>query len=40
MEAKFLVDAKNSGCIQLSGHKSVGGCRASFYNGMPLEGVQ
>jgi phosphoserine aminotransferase len=35
----FLAGAKNSGLLQLKGHKSVGGMRASLYNAMPLEGV-
>lgn len=36
----FLADARDSGLLQLKGHKSVGGMRASIYNAMPLEGVQ
>jgi phosphoserine aminotransferase len=36
----FLAAAKDSGLLQLKGHKSVGGMRASIYNAMPLEGVQ
>lgn len=36
----FLVGAKEAGLLQLKGHKSVGGMRASIYNAMPLEGVQ
>jgi phosphoserine aminotransferase len=32
--------AKARGLLQLKGHKSVGGMRASIYNAMPLEGVQ
>jgi phosphoserine aminotransferase len=36
----FLADAKAAGLLQLKGHKSVGGMRASIYNAMPLEGVQ
>ena len=36
----FLVGAKARGLLQLKGHKSVGGMRASIYNAMPLEGVQ
>ncbi|GAB1393356.1 3-phosphoserine/phosphohydroxythreonine transaminase [Rhodocyclaceae bacterium] len=36
----FLAEAKAAGLIQLKGHKSVGGMRASIYNAMPLEGVQ
>jgi len=36
----FLTGAKAAGLLQLKGHKSVGGMRASLYNAMPLEGVQ
>ncbi|MDR7296588.1 phosphoserine aminotransferase [Pelomonas aquatica] len=36
----FLAEAKDRGLLQLKGHKSVGGMRASIYNAMPLEGVQ
>ena len=36
----FLAGAKDRGLLQLKGHKSVGGMRASIYNAMPLEGVQ
>ncbi|WP_284616472.1 3-phosphoserine/phosphohydroxythreonine transaminase [Aquabacterium humicola] len=36
----FLAAAKDRGLLQLKGHKSVGGMRASIYNAMPLEGVQ
>ena len=36
----FLTEAKERGLLQLKGHKSVGGMRASIYNAMPLEGVQ
>lgn len=36
----FLADAKAAGLLQLKGHKSVGGMRASLYNAMPLEGAQ
>ncbi len=36
----FLAEAKAAGLLQLKGHKSVGGMRASIYNAMPLEGVQ
>jgi phosphoserine aminotransferase len=36
----FLAEAKERGLLQLKGHKSVGGMRASIYNAMPLEGVQ
>jgi phosphoserine aminotransferase len=36
----FLAGAKEAQLLQLKGHKSVGGMRASIYNAMPLEGVQ
>ena len=36
----FLAGAKQRGLLQLKGHKSVGGMRASIYNAMPIEGVQ
>ena len=36
----FLAGAKTRGLLQLKGHKSVGGMRASIYNAMPIEGVQ
>lgn len=36
----FLVGARAHGLLQLKGHKSVGGMRASIYNAMPIEGVQ
>ena len=36
----FLSGAKDAGLLQLKGHKSVGGMRASIYNAMPLAGVQ
>ncbi|MEO5659533.1 MAG: 3-phosphoserine/phosphohydroxythreonine transaminase [Polaromonas sp.] len=36
----FLAGAKARGLLQLKGHKSVGGMRASIYNAMPLAGVE
>ncbi len=36
----FLSQAREAGLLQLKGHKSVGGLRASLYNAMPIEGVQ
>ncbi|MCX6558324.1 MAG: 3-phosphoserine/phosphohydroxythreonine transaminase [Candidatus Aminicenantes bacterium] len=39
-EEKFVNDAKKEGFIGLKGHRSVGGCRASIYNAMNLEGVK
>ncbi len=38
--AAFLNATKAAGLLQLKGHKSVGGMRASIYNAMPIEGVQ
>jgi phosphoserine aminotransferase len=39
LEEKFLGEAKALGLVELKGHRSVGGFRASIYNAMPLEGV-
>jgi phosphoserine aminotransferase len=36
----FIAGAKTAGLLQIKGHKSVGGMRASIYNALPLEGVQ
>jgi phosphoserine aminotransferase len=40
LDEAFLKGAKDAGMVQLKGHRSVGGMRASIYNAMPLEGVQ
>ena len=40
LEKKFITDGAARGLIGLKGHRSVGGCRASIYNAMPLEGVE
>ncbi len=40
LDESFLKSAKSAGLIQLKGHRSVGGMRASVYNAMPVEGVQ
>jgi len=37
---KFLQEAQKVKLFTLAGHRSVGGCRASLYNGMPLDGVE
>lgn len=37
---RFLAEAARAGFLQLEGHRSVGGCRASIYNAMPEEGVR
>jgi len=39
LEEKFINEAKKEGFIGLKGHRSVGGCRASIYNAMGLDGV-
>ena len=40
MDAKFVAAATEAGFVNLKGHRSVGGMRASIYNAMPLEGVE
>jgi phosphoserine aminotransferase len=40
LEKQFLQEAQAHGLHELKGHRSVGGCRASIYNAMPIEGVQ
>jgi len=40
LDAEFLKGAQERSMIQLKGHRSVGGMRASIYNAMPIEGVQ
>ncbi len=40
LDGKFIKEAKAKGFINLKGHRSVGGMRASIYNAMPLEGVE
>ncbi|WP_295623570.1 3-phosphoserine/phosphohydroxythreonine transaminase [uncultured Nitrosomonas sp.] len=40
LDEEFLKQASNNGLIQLKGHRSVGGMRASIYNAMPIEGVE
>ena len=40
LDAKFVAEAKKAGFVNLKGHRSVGGMRASIYNAMPIEGVQ
>ena len=40
LEKKFLAEAKAAGFVGLAGHRSVGGCRASAYNAVPLEACQ
>ena len=40
LDEPFLKGALERGMVQLKGHRSVGGMRASIYNAMPLEGVK
>lgn len=40
LEARFLSEAKANGLVNLEGHRSVGGVRASIYNALPTESVQ
>ncbi len=40
LDEPFLKGAKERGLLQLKGHRSVGGMRASIYNAMPIEGVR
>ena len=40
MDAKFVKEAGERGFINIKGHRSVGGMRASIYNAMPYEGVE
>jgi len=40
LEKQFLAEAKAAGFIGLNGHRSVGGCRASTYNAVPLEACE
>ncbi len=40
LDAKFVKEATAAGLINIKGHRSVGGMRASIYNAMPYEGVQ
>jgi phosphoserine aminotransferase len=40
LDERFLSESKKHGLIQLKGHRSVGGMRASIYNAMPMAGVQ
>ncbi|MFF2795069.1 3-phosphoserine/phosphohydroxythreonine transaminase [Lysinibacillus xylanilyticus] len=40
LEKQFLAEAKEAGFVGLNGHRSVGGCRASTYNAVPLEACE
>ena len=40
LDAKFVREATEAGFVNLKGHRTVGGMRASIYNAMPIEGVE
>ena len=40
LDKKFVAEATAAGFVNLKGHRSVGGMRASIYNAMPVEGVE
>ena len=40
LDKKFIAEAKAAGFINIKGHRSVGGMRASIYNAMPIEGCE
>ena len=40
MEKKFVAEAAAAGFVNLKGHRTVGGMRASIYNAMPVEGIE
>ena len=40
LDAKFVKEAETAGFVNLKGHRSVGGMRASIYNAMPIAGVE
>ena len=40
LETRFLVEAANANLVNLKGHRSVGGIRASIYNALPTSSVE
>jgi phosphoserine aminotransferase len=40
LDAKFVKEATAAGLVNIKGHRTVGGMRASIYNAMPIEGVE
>ena len=40
MEKEFVARAADEGMVELAGHRSVGGVRASIYNAVPVEAVR
>ena len=39
LDTEFLFEAENAGLLNLKGHRSVGGMRASIYNAIPIEAI-
>ncbi len=39
-DKQFIEEAKKNGFVNIKGHRSVGGMRASIYNAFPIEGVK
>ena len=40
LDAKFVREAQSNNIVNIKGHRSVGGMRASIYNAMPIDGVK
>ena len=40
LDKKFCTEAEANGFVNIKGHRSVGGMRASIYNAMPEEGIE
>ena len=40
LDKNFIKEAEANGFVNIKGHRTVGGMRASIYNAMPLEGVE
>ncbi len=40
LNKKFMLEAAEKGLVTLSGHRNIGGMRASIYNAMPLKGCE
>jgi phosphoserine aminotransferase len=40
LEKEFLAEAAAAGFVGLGGHRSIGGCRASIYNAVPVEACE
>ena len=40
LDKRFVAEAKEAGFVNLAGHRSIGGMRASIYNAMPEKGIE